>query len=178
MLIVVMWLMGCGASEPEKPPMSSTELKGHMQGHLRDVDAIRKALVVTDLEGAKKANRVFLDHKVAYDLPGDWVTHVAAMGDAALALDASADVAAASTHAAELAHACGACHVAVNAEVQTTRLSPGADHAAKESHRLEKRWDALVSGRRAPRADVAAAQLTECALCHMNGDPLPEGGLR
>jgi cytochrome c553 len=142
-----------------------------MQGHLQAVDAVRAALVHGDLSGAKKANRDFLDHKVAFDLPGDWLTHVGAMGEAAVALDGATDLQSAARHAAEVASACGSCHDAVGAAV--TLPLPDApdpdDHAATENRRLQATWNALIAhpdGGTAPGAAEAASALVVCATCH------------
>jgi len=177
LLFVTLW--ACTSTIPEAPappPAPDAEaqrqaLRVHMQGHLVAVDAVRGALVQGDLAAAKKANRDFLDHTVAFDLPGDWLTHVGAMGEAAVALDGATDLPTAATHAAQTAAACGSCHDAVGANVV---LPPGPaakpdDHGQAESAKLRTQWHALVAhpdGGTAPRAAEAASALVACATCH------------
>ena len=185
MTLALLWLLACGtSSEPEVPEVAearegpeapeadpSTELKAHMQGHLRDIDAVREALVRGDLIAAKRANRSFLDHKVAFDLPGDWIAHVSTMGDAAVKLDKATDLAGAAGHAADVAAACGGCHREVGAVIELAAPTPvpGEVHGPKERHELQTRWYAMVAQQadaEAPDAAEAAAELVACATCH------------
>ncbi len=176
LLSVTLW--ACTTPVPDAPaptPAPDAEaqrpaLRVHMQGHMAAVDAVRKALVHGDLAAAKRANRDFLDHTVAFDLPGDWLTHVGAMGEAAVALDGAADLPSAATHAAEVATACGACHAAVDATVQLMPWPPSKpdDHGMVESGTLATQWNTLIAhppGGPPPVAEAASA-LVACATCH------------
>jgi len=118
-------LAACASSPPGPPPPEETEpspeLVEHMQGHLTAVRRVRDGLRRGDLAAAKAANEAFLEHDVAFDLPGDWVPHVTAMGSAAKAVDQAPDLHTAATHAAEMVEACVGCHEAVQAEVELPR---------------------------------------------------------
>lgn len=185
LLFAILW--ACSTPAPDGPPTPSPEaeaqrsaqqaaLKQHMQGHLAAVDAVREALVMGDLATAKEANRSFLDHKVAFDLPGDWLTHVAAMGDAAVGLDKASGIAGAAAQAAQVVAACGSCHQAVGAGVQLEPSVPAAgepEHGPAEQRALQASWHALIASRDPGATPQAAADaLTACATCHAK---VPEG---
>jgi len=120
-MLLTALLLACSSSPPPEPSDArepSPELQEHMQGHLTAVRTVRDALRRGDLAAAKQANKAFLDHEVAFDLPGDWVHHITAMGAAAMKLEEASDLAAAAEHAAEVVQACVACHDAVEVEVE------------------------------------------------------------
>ena len=178
-MLLLAVLLGCSPSaSPEPTSASGAEreaLRAHMRGHLRAVDAVREALVKGDLAAAKRANREFLDHKVAFDLPGDWLTHVATMGVAAVALDKATDLRAASAHAVSVVAACGACHREVGAEVTLPPAEVvGAGHGPKERAQLKATWYGLIApgGEHAAVEDPAAA-LAACGACHVAGGEVP-----
>ena len=77
--------------------MLAMDVKGLLPGHM--LTKVDRMSMVNALE----VRVPFLDHKVAFPLPGDWIPRVSAMGEAAIALREAKDVHQASLRAAELA---------------------------------------------------------------------------
>lgn len=180
LMLAILWACSSSTPEPDAPAEPTTgdaereALRAHMQGHLTAVSTVREALVRCDLDAAKQANREFLDHKVAFDLPGDWVTHVGAMGEAAVALDAATEHPEAVAQAARMAAACGGCHGAVGAEIKLP-LPPvdPSDEAATNARRLQAIWNALIvpPAPSAPGPEQAARTLLKASACEATPTP-------
>lgn len=131
-MLILILVLGCASNIGEsvaEPQPSNTDLKPHMQAHLSDVTAIWRAISTGDLAAAKTANAAFLEHKVAQDLPGDWLPRVGAMGEASSALSQATDLDAAARHATALSASCGACHSDLGVEVALERPEAVDGHA-------------------------------------------------
>ena len=169
-MLILTLLLGCasntGAPVAEPQP-SNTDLKLHMQAHLSDVTAIWSAISSGDLAGAKAANAAFLEHKVAQDLPGDWLPRVGAMGEASSALSQATDLNGAARHAAALSVSCGDCHSGLGVRVQL-QLPQAADGHPGSAAALRLVQHALIS----PKGvswDDATASLAQAQM--------PDGGV-
>lgn len=143
MLAPMWWLLSC-VSAPAPVAAPAEDLRAHMQGHRADLLRIRDALVRGDLDAAKQANAAFLEHRVAFDLPGDWAPRVTAMGEAAVALREAGDLPAAAAAATALASACGDCHRAVGVSPAHPDPAPPSDaHGARQGAALDRLFASL-----------------------------------
>ncbi len=149
--------LGCQPAPPPEPGPSAV-LVAHMQAHLVSVVALRDAVALGHQGKARIAVSEFLDHSVARDLPGDWLPHVAAMGEAAIGVrDATSPIVMAH-EAAALVGACGDCHAAVGARVMIGLTPASADaHGAHSQAVLHQLWAGLLR----PDADVVHAAVDE-----------------
>jgi cytochrome c553 len=121
-----------------------------MKDHFTRGVKMRDAVIAGDLESLRKDAQWMAEHELSSNLPDAWQPHVKRMQNAAKqALDAP-DLARAASAVAEVAGACGGCHVALGGPKLAPSTAPAkgsgaAPHMARHQWATARMWDALTT---------------------------------
>jgi hypothetical protein len=131
-------LAACSKQEPAEPaapadvpaqataeetaaPQFDQDFIDHMHAHAEQLDELMFALADEDLEGAMTPAYWLSRHEVVTGVPEEWQQYISGMREAALAVEASTDLAGAQAAAHEITTQCQACHAAAGINVLGNR---------------------------------------------------------
>jgi cytochrome c553 len=129
LLCLVGLALAAAQTQPQQPA-ASAGMGQHMDQHFGRVVEIQEAVIRGDIEAAREDARWMAGHEEP-GVPPSARSHVDEMKRAARAVADATDVAAAATGTAQMAAACGDCHAATKARVQTPAFPPVTGTAGK-----------------------------------------------
>ena len=98
--------------EMAKEPLFNQAFIDHMHAHAEQLDELMFALADDDLDGAMTPAFWLSRHDAVTGVPEEWQQHITGMREAALAVEAAADLDAARVAAEDISAQCQACHTA------------------------------------------------------------------
>ena len=125
-ITLAMGLAACGKQESAAPadepaqaaaeesaaaaPQFDQEFIDHMHAHAEQLDELMFALADEDLDAAMTPAYWLSRHEAVTGVPEEWQQYISGMREAALAVEASTDLAGAQAAAHEITEQCQACH--------------------------------------------------------------------
>lgn len=97
------------APSPRRKQLTVT-VTTRMKGHLAEGDLIRRAVIVGDLDSARRAGAFLAGDEWTSNLRDDWKPHLGKVQSSARHVAVALDLPAAARAAGELAQACAGCH--------------------------------------------------------------------
>lgn len=141
-LVCLFFAISAGAQE--------SAIRAHMQEHLVRVNAIRDAILVSDLEGLREPAIWLADHDPAPDTELVYEPFMLALRERAADIATATDIESAAAATARIAVACGNCHRAVGVEPDLGQASDPpawsdlASHMRRHSWAVERLWEGLI----------------------------------
>lgn len=161
--------IGCGKSEPKKDPAPASPvaaakdaakqpaaaapadagIREHMQEHFESIRTIERAIVIGDMETARKQSQWLADHPSAKGVT-DYAEEIEDVRLAAAALAKEENLEGMAHGAAKLASLCGHCHL-VTTSITSFEWTepPGEEGSAKDRMQrhlwaMDRLWEGLV----------------------------------
>lgn len=148
-------LCACGKQEPETTVIEEEEaaddITAHMQEHFLKVTAVREALVMGNLEAAAAPATWLAEHAPFAELPQDWERYLEHVRAEALEVVAAQDLDTASRATAQMAVACGDCHLqnGIADQFPDPPSYPEDEtvqgHMQRHQWALERMWEGLIT---------------------------------
>lgn len=143
----------------------------HMGEHFGKLVEVRDALVAGRLEKARPPARALAEHRPEA-MPAEWLPFILHMREAAHVVAEAESLERAASGTGALARSCGACHDALDAQIQWIETSPppAAEDAAAKMRKHRWAADRLWEGVTLPSEEAwlrgveAFVDLPECSL--------------